>query len=382
MIKKNINSNLYIENTIICLYCLFLIISVFNISMFHVPNAILSIKNILILVIPFISFVFTKHTMESYILSFIGVAITLIGLILDNRNTPYYLFMVLTFFSMSNISAKKFLKYTALACALALFVIFISSLLGIIPNLLFVRNGKIRQSFGTIYPLTFGSYIFYICSALGLVVSNKKNCQWVSLFLIFIAILLNSTTGARSDVIALIGVAIVILLKKITLPNIFGKIVNLLAIIICGLGVCSVYITKFIPYLSPLYISLDKLFSGRLQMQSTLLEYYSPKWFGQYIFQVGNGGYEGLDPNRIFYFFIDNSFTRLIFVAGILFTIYYLFLLIRRIWILDKNGYVILSLVFLIICFNGLTEDSMINIGVNLFCPLMLMGESSFEENF
>ena len=73
MIKKNINSNLYIENTIICLYCLFLIISVFNISMFHIPNAILSIKNILILVIPFISFVFTKHTMESYILSFIGV---------------------------------------------------------------------------------------------------------------------------------------------------------------------------------------------------------------------------------------------------------------------------------------------------------------------
>lgn len=59
-----------------------------------------------------------------------------------------------------------------------------------------------------------------------------------------------------------------------------------------------------------LYVYLDSLFSGRLNMQYLLFQMYEPKLLGQYLYQMGNGVATGPVLN---YFYIDSSYTKLFF---------------------------------------------------------------------
>ena len=64
---------------------------------------------------------------------------------------------------------------------------------------------------------------------------------------------------------------------------------------------------------------MDELFSGRLSLQYILLEYYSPLLWGQNITQQGFGGEQQTVNN---YFYIDNSYARILFMYGIIFFLF------------------------------------------------------------
>lgn len=187
--------------------------------------------------------------------------------------------------------------------------------------------------------------------------------------------ILNSVTGARNFSIAIILLAIIILIKKSILlygKALFFKITICITLV---LSLISVFITKFIPYYSSTYYELNKLLSGRLSLQYTLVNDYQPKLFGQYIYQSTSqtGGY---------YFFIDSSYAKLIFISGILFTILYYFIVIRQLFkLVDLNLY-ILVLVFIVILITGFVQGSAIGVSANIFIPLLCVRANLFEEDF
>ena len=100
------------------------------------------------------------------------------------------------------------------------------------------------------------------------------------------------------------------------------------------LGLISVFITSFLPYTTNLYFKLNNLFSNRLYFQSLLFQRYPLQLLGQYVYQSGYGG----GNNYVFnYFYIDNSFTRMMFLGGILFFV--IFILCYLMLIFKLNYY-------------------------------------------
>ena len=53
-------------------------------------------------------------------------------------------------------------------------IIYMAMKLGLIVNSVVQRDGIARQALGTNYPLTFASYIFFICAALTVLSNNTK----------------------------------------------------------------------------------------------------------------------------------------------------------------------------------------------------------------
>lgn len=72
------------------------------------------------------------------------------------------------------------------------------------------------------------------------------------------------------------------------------------------------------------------------------------------------------------YFYIDNSYLKVLFIGGMIFFIFFTFTLLWRLWTLLKFKDWVLFFVFLIAILNGITEDSLIKPGLNLLIPLFI----------
>ncbi|MBT9059093.1 hypothetical protein BTJ25_09720, partial [Lactobacillus delbrueckii subsp. bulgaricus] len=107
-------------------------------------------------------------------------------------------------------------------------------------------------------------------------------------------------------------------IKNIALLTKIGLIVaNILVVI-------AVFISKIVPNQSNLYYMLDKLLSTRLYLQSILFNRYKIGILGQDIPQIGLGGQK---TQVQAYFYIDSSYTRILFMGGIALFIILLYIL-------------------------------------------------------
>ena len=153
------------------------------------------------------------------------------------------------------------------------------------------------------------------------------------------------------------------------------KIIGLGNIFLILFSTITIFISKIIPSSSMLYVYLDSLFSGKLNMQYLLFQMYEPKLLGQYLYQMGNGVATGPVLN---YFYIDSSYTKLFFSAGILFYLCIMFLYFKLIYSLNKVGLRKQAFILIIIGLNGLVEDSFINLSLNNFILLVLITKEHY----
>ena len=114
---------------------------------------------------------------------------------------------------------------------------------------------------------------------------------------------------------------------------------------------------------------LNNIFSGRLFLVHNAFLKYPPKLIGQYFKQVGNGGKTKL-PLGETYFYIDNSFARVLFMLGIIVfaaLIYIIFVAILNMLNTNNNQILYLAIIVILSCLEGTSADNMlllVNIGL------------------
>ncbi|GEP18440.1 hypothetical protein [Pediococcus pentosaceus] len=369
--EKSIN----FDNFFIVLYELIVLTGILQVSMFRysVSTSFLSKIQLGIASILFLIALLKKHTLYEYILGGGFVAIAIINFL----HTGYYTYVLLglIMFSMKEVNVKKLLFATLFTILIGITIIFSLSEIGKLPNLVYYRAGIARQSFGMIYPLSMSTYVFFISVCITLLFRKKKIIT-VTILLI-LGYLSYIATGSRNDAITIILLAIIVVwdswLEKISLLE-----TNFLSIIIIMLAVLVNFVTELVPYGTRLYDILNALLSGRMNLQDTLLNSYGVNLFGHYIIENGNGGYEGQE--RILkYFYIDNSYARLLFLGGLLLFIMVMVIFFWRISTLSREGFVVVALVFAVVCINGFTQESLQSPVTNILVPLLLKKTADFK---
>lgn len=373
--KKILKIN--IKTLILILYCFSLAMGIFKNSTFSHFRVFSVLSLLAIVVMVIISLLYIRFTFSQFLFFLIGMLIVSKGIINYYNSFEPYFYIVVLFFCMGNISPKKILKYAEFTMVGCVIIILFSSLFHIIPDTVVYRAGIARHSLGTNYPLTLGSYIFFLCASFYVLYTGKSAKSNFILGIIFIIVswFLNKITGARNFSLGIVAIAVFLICNN-ALSKICKKInMTILTVITFILSIISIFITNIIPYYSSLYQSLNLLLSGRLDMQYELFKFYTPKLFGQYIYQITGS-------NSLFYFFIDNSYARLLFVAGILFTIYYFCTLGNLFYKLINLNLQKLFLVFIVIMITGIVQGTAISPEANIFLPLMCVRGELLKKDF
>ena len=360
-LRINLDKRIDVNKLLLFLYCCTLILGILRDSYFPHPG--FSILRLLVfLLMTVVSIIGIRHSYYQYTILGLGIFVLLFGLFFFPKQQVRYLYIILVFFAMSTVPPKKVIFYSTVILATCSFLLSVSSRLGIIKNYIIYRGHTVRQSLGTTYPLTFAAYIFFICAGVSFLVDPKKlrNKIIISVLLLLTAFLVYKLTGGRNFSIAICLLISVIFIKdkKKSLRNKF----KILSSVIGAMCIISVYITKFLPHSSIIYKELNHLLSYRLALQTLLMKYYKPRLFGQFIPQFAADSDHSL--------FIDNAYMRLIYLAGILFTILFFIIVSIQIsfWIAEDQ-YKILT-VILIILITGIVQGSIISVSQDIFLPL------------
>lgn len=359
--------NSVVKKIILILYIISLSLGIYANSTFSWANEANFIRRLSIFLLGIMSLVLLNHTLKQYVFLVVGVFVTGYSYII-NRASIEYLIIVIIIFSLSIIEPKIILKYSIIFILSNLLVLVICSKIGLISNLLFYRDGVLRQSLGTIYPLAFAAYVFFLCGGYVAINYGKSKILLQISILIIASIFLLKINGARNDsILTLLMIGSVL---SVYIPKRFNKTISIVGtVIVFFLSILSIFITKISPYTTNLYDSLNVIFNGRLQFQYMLFTYYKPQFFGQLIPEIGLGGSQAPVLN---YFYIDNSYTKMLFMAGIAFTIFMYCILIALVRRLINNDMYKLVYIILIVILAGIGEDSFINSSMNIFFTIFI----------
>ena len=359
-----------VEKILIGLYAFILFYGILSLSMANQSGFFYFInhfKNVAFLLLLLFSIHKRNFPIFNYIL---GIAFIIFAFINYKINGDHsFIYIAIIMFSMANVNPHKIAKYSFLTILITISSIIFLSLIHVIPNLVYLREGVSRQSLGTIYPLTLSAIIFQL-SILSCFIFNQYN-KLKFLILIIVTFLVYKVTGSRNDSVIILFMAFI---------NLFGEKVNQIKFFKSkGLGLLMIFasillsfITKFLNYGTESYFIWDKLLSNRLRLQDYLINNFKIPFFGQYILQNGNGGWQGLQNTFRYYFFIDNAYLKLLYVGGIALFALFITIILYRIFSLIKINNLVFVLIIYIFLINGIVEDSLVSPFLDVIIPFML----------
>lgn len=362
------------EKVILALYIIVLICGILMYSTVPFKQVVRYIWRSGIILLFICSVIFQRHSSRQWEVFLILSSVCMISYIFYKVNMDFF-YISLIIFGMGNILPREILSVSAKTIFLIILCLTICSCIHLIPNLIFYRDGTMRLSLGTIYPLTYASLIFFGCAAwTSICENNLKNILLLGILAAYIFIV----NGARNDTINM-----VLLIFACLSDHFNHKINKYLSLIgtflVYGICIISIFITDFLPYYSNTYAFLNSLFNGRLGFQYTLTNFYHPTFWGQIIPQMGLGGTTTTVSN---YFYIDNSYVRLLFMNGIVLTILIICLIYNLIFNLYKLGLYKQVYIVLIVMISGITEDSLVNGAINIFFYILLTTSMNLKDSF
>lgn len=239
------------------------------------------------------------------------------------------LFFALALCACRKLDKNKLIKILYYCCFITFGIIILMSLLKIIPDWIFYREGKIRHSLGFIYAtdcigifLSITLMFFYI---------RKSNARILEIFILeVINIVLYKFTDGRLS-FALITISLFILalsnlkiLKKVFLNNFIQKLIKIICYVL-PIGLLLIYncLTIFYSNNNRIADRINNLLSNRLKYTANAYENYGIPLFGKDIDWNGFGEYGAADldkKNNFEYNFVDSSYAKLIFDYGIIYT--------------------------------------------------------------
>jgi hypothetical protein len=215
------------------------------------------------------------------------------------------------------VSFDKILKVYFTITFSIIVIAMLASLMGIIVNLQYVmyEKGRIRNSFGIVYPTDFASHIFYLMlTFLYLKRKQLSNVYYISCIAICIMVYLYCYT--RLDVSCMFFAALgywildwskgkyTSLRKKYLIDREFKRF------FVYSMPIATAIMFTLTILYNPnniILLNLDRWLSSRLDLGKRGLFDYPIKLFGQYVYMNGNG-FSTKTPNWDKYFFVDCSY--------------------------------------------------------------------------
>lgn len=277
---------------------------------------------------------FDHYPIKQFLALLAVLIVTMLSCYFSHTINPF--FMILLVLGSKNIEFEKILKVYLVIVGAVLALAFLASLVGVIENLRYVRsNGRIRNSFGIIFPTDFAAHVFYYLTVLFYL--NRDKLKPVHYILTMgLAGLLYYYCDTRLDSISILFLVLVFWVgsvvehsfwvsrnAKVVWRNFWQKIgvYSVLIASAVSIGTALMYNEG-----SSFWQAVDKLITGRLYLGQKAYKEYGIRLIGQEIDMVGAGGTVESVKN---YNFVDCSYVHVLLVNGILF---FVILMVLYVW--------------------------------------------------
>lgn len=329
LINDNIRQNMqkiFIAIYLI-IYSVFLLTNFLDTTMFNLPqsvdNTFLNLLQLGFGLVVSKVLLIDKHNKNEMFL-YLFLAVCFIGAFIHTG----YVLLVLDLFLILGAKNVPFEKLVRIYCAIAgglLVITMISSQLGLVENLVYIRDGISRYSFGINYPTDFTAHIFFI--VMGYCYIRKEKLSFFELTAIlglsaFSYIFCDARTNAICLFLTFVVFSYLKIINLISDKKGSKYIMNPICsrILAFSMPLCAIFIigsTFFYHFQKSNNIisTINNLVSGRLLLGSIGLEKYGIHLFGNVFQMFGLGG--STTPPDV-YFFLDSSYVLILIRYGIL----------------------------------------------------------------
>lgn len=286
--------------------------------------------------------------------------------------------LIVVILAAKNVNFKYVLVTFFVTVLLLLTFSYLSTLADWIENLQYTRwrdgEVKIRNSFGAGYPTVFAAYLQALVIAFAYMINVKNIGNHLFLWLLsgictYISL---EFADARMSGYSIILFLFLYYFSLFFLRNIY-KHKLLVCLISCSyiVGFFTIFYLSY--YYSPdveLFSEINKALSGRLRLGYAAFQEYSIPLLGQQVKFTGLGGdVQEMAEN---YNYVDSSYLQFMMKYGIVFTLLSMLCFVgityKR---LKLNDYRFVA-VIIMISFNSMIEDRLLDISVNVYWILAL----------
>lgn len=302
-----------------------------------------------------------KYSYKKILVLFIIVCLFILSMLISQYRIliEYLIFIV----GAKNVSLHRITKVYLLTGCVLLIITIISAKMGIIENLIYIRNGKRREAFGVGYPTDFAAHIFYLIGAY-LYLRGKNTNIFEYIVLVLITMIIYRLCDTRLDCICMIIAIIFSCLYKRNKIKFNKRIVKNFLIMSCViLSSISIYTSINYKANNKIYIKVNEIISNRLYIGKMMYDEYGVTIFGQKIDDHGFGGSEVFKYDK--YNFIDCSYMRILLKYGIIAFIIVIFFSTLLLYKFYKNHDYLLVLLFVCVIINSVIAQHFIDFSYN-----------------
>lgn len=314
----------------------------------------------------------------------IFIAVILAFFIVVRVNTGYgqLLDTALLIVGAYKINYKKILKvYLGVSVPIIIWTM-IAARLELVTNLIYNQEGRVRESFGFVYPTDFAAHVFFVVVAWVLLRQVKCSLFELGGMIILVVFLAANCDSRNSELGILLIVGGVIYLKvmdyiavkknKKYYPSKLIKWVCLGSPII--FAPVMILLCRFYNPNNQIMSFLNKVTTERLKLGKRTFDNYDIQILGQYVDMVGNGG---STEKPAYYTFIDCSYINILMRYGLLIFIVVLIIL-EIIMLKNRSNLYILGLI-VVICLHSVMEHHLFEFYYNVFIILPFVSFQSVE---
>lgn len=342
----------------------------FTMFSYSIPSLVGSVVRALVLALIIFKFIEFDTFNVNELMLFGSLLFLSIIVTITSGNKDIF-FLILLIVGAKDVSFERIVKLFFVLGTIMLTFTVISSLFGVIKNLMFFRGASRRYSLGMIYPTNLAAMIFYLM--VGYCYLKEKFLSVLDYLTMFIILVITFLlTATRLNALIMLFLLIIMVIYQRFTSDKSTKFERLL-IKYSWLGMPVAFV--IIGWLTSIYDPENRLtslinhvLSGRLDLGHFALNSHNITMFGQFIPQNGWGGLSGANPSKDFsYFFIDSSFLRLLLMYGIIFTIVVVlgFVIITKKLLRNQN--VLIPLLLLVVAVSSMFDANLLEISVNPF---------------
>ena len=262
-------------------------------------------------------FLFIKKFSAFYIISSILLILTSIIVFLHTGGTNFLLYSLLIIL-LYQVDVDVVLKTYVGISGIIVLLIFLLSILGVVPNLQFaqIRSSSlvVRNSFGFIYPTDFASHCFYLYIAWGYLL-REKHIFFRTIVGLSLAFFLLKFCDARLNSLSVLAATLIFIIMYYTKEREL-KVYSIMPYFALVFSAFMFYVSYFFTWSSSFYVNLNNLFSMRLFLGKNALDTYGLPLFGKS--GVKFIGYGGTTESVHSYNYVDSSYIQMLFYYGLI----------------------------------------------------------------
>lgn len=271
-------------------------------------------------------YIFDRQSVKSF---FINTFILVLALV-SWRNAHAVDILAYTLFILGakNINFRTIINWFFKLGVIMFVLIIIYSQIGIIKDLVYVRDHNLRHAMGIVYPTDFAAHIFYLILAYCYL--NFKKLNFASYFgIVVVTCITYAITQARLDVLlSLLTIPVMYIARRAYFGNkVSSNIASFYWIGAPILAYITVVASCFYSASNTLFRIANEAFSKRLEISHLAINKYGISLFGNHVLEHGFGGDQGI--HHFYqsgmsgnYFFIDSSYMRLAIIYGLVIGIF------------------------------------------------------------